>query len=120
MESPASSRKRTGRGWSESGRRLKRSTYSIISRLAPPLDCNGAKARGVISKFARKAKLLYRMFSEKGEPQLTKVTPLLDVMGFRPAIDWLALMDDLRNRLIESAGANCASSSNVMFLCCNT
>ena len=51
---------------------------------------NVADAQGGMSKFARKAKLnresLYRMLSEKGNPQLDSLTQLLDVMGFRLAI----------------------------------
>ena len=49
-----------------------------------------AEAQGGMSKFARKAKLnresLYRMLSNKGNPQLDSLTQLLDVMGFRLAI----------------------------------
>lgn len=51
---------------------------------------NVAEAQGGMSKFAKKAKLnresLYRMLSEKGNPQLDSLTQLLDVMGFRLAI----------------------------------
>ena len=51
---------------------------------------NVAEAQGGMSKFARKAKLnresLYRMLSEKGNPQLDSLTQLLDVMGFRLAV----------------------------------
>jgi len=49
-----------------------------------------AEAGGGMSKFAKKARLnresLYRMLSEKGNPQLDSLTQLLDVMGFRLAI----------------------------------
>lgn len=51
---------------------------------------NVAEAQGGMSKFAKKAKLnresLYRMLSDKGNPQLDSLTQLLDVMGFRLAI----------------------------------
>ena len=51
---------------------------------------NVAEAGGGMSKFAKKARLnresLYRMLSEKGNPQLDSLTQLLDVMGFRLAI----------------------------------
>lgn len=51
---------------------------------------NVADAQGGMSKFAKKARLnresLYRMLSEKGNPQLDSLTQLLDVMGFRLAI----------------------------------
>jgi len=51
---------------------------------------NVAEAQGGMSKFAKKARLnresLYRMLSEKGNPQLDSLTQLLDVMGFRLAI----------------------------------
>ena len=51
---------------------------------------NVAESQGGMSKFARKAKLnresLYRMLSEKGNPQLDSLTQLLDVMGFRLAV----------------------------------
>ncbi len=48
---------------------------------------NVAEAQGGMMKFARKAKLnresLYRMLSEKGNPQFDSLTQLLDAMGFR-------------------------------------
>jgi len=51
---------------------------------------NVAEAQGGMSKFAKKAKLnresLYRMLSEKGNPQLDSLSQLLDVMGFRLAV----------------------------------
>ena len=51
---------------------------------------NVAEAQGGMSKFAKKAKLnresLYRMLSEKGNPQLDSLTHLLDVMGFRLSV----------------------------------
>jgi len=51
---------------------------------------NVAEAQGGMSKFAKKARLnresLYRMLSDKGNPQLDSLTQLLDVMGFRLAI----------------------------------
>ena len=51
---------------------------------------NVAEAQEGMSKFAKKAKLnresLYRMLSEKGNPQLDSLTHLLDVMGFRLSV----------------------------------